>query len=186
MVTSRYKSLLTGWLEPIARALARAGVAPNALTLAGPVLTSLACVWYVRTAATVPFCALMLAVGLVDALDGAVARAAGRVSRVGAYLDAICDRYVDAIIVLAAAAVTGYWILSMIVLTGALIVSYAKARAAMEVTISNLEWPDLMERGERGVVFLAGLAAGAAGPWGPPGRGLVWGALGGRAFLPPL
>ena len=174
MVTSRYKSLLTGWLEPIARALARAGVAPNALTLAGPVLTSVACVWYVRTAATVPFCALVLAVGLVDALDGAVARAAGRVSRVGAYLDAICDRYVDAIVVLAAAAVTGYWILSMIVLAGALIVSYAKARAAMEVAISNLEWPDLMERGERGVVFLAGLAAGAAVPWRPLDRDLFW------------
>src|SRR3989338_6851038 len=106
MVTSRYKSLLTGWLEPIARALARAGVAPNALTLAGPVLTPLACLWYVRTAGAAP--------------------------------------------VLGAAEVTGYWILSMIVLAGALIVSYAKARAAMEVAISNLEWPDLMERGERG------------------------------------
>jgi len=60
------------------------------------------------------------------------------------------------------------------VLAGALLVSYAKARAAMEVAVANTEWPDLMERAERGVVFLVGLAAGALVRWYPLGHDLFW------------
>jgi phosphatidylglycerophosphate synthase len=116
----------------------------------------------------------MALVGGLDVLDGAVARASGRVTKFGAYLDAICDRYVDAMVVLAAARVTGYWTLSLITLAGTLLVSYAKARAAMEVAVSNLEWPDLMERGERSAMFLGGLLASVLIPWQPLGRDLFW------------
>ena len=52
--------------------------------------------------------------------------------------------------------------------------SYAKARAAMEVAVSNLEWPDLMERAERSLLFGAGLVAGALVPWRPLGHDLFW------------
>jgi phosphatidylglycerophosphate synthase len=62
----------------------------------------------------------------------------------------------------------------MIALSGAFMVSYAKARAAMEVPVSNQEWPDLMERGERSAVFLLGLLAGAVAPWKPLGHDLFW------------
>ena len=171
---TRYKSLFNRWLEPSASAVARTGVSPTAITLAVPLLTLVACVWFIRTAAILPFCVMMALVGSLDALDGAVARVSGRVTKFGAYLDAVCDRYVDALVVLATAAVTGYWALSCLVLAGALLVSYAKARAAMEVAVSNLEWPDLMERAERGVLFLAGLAASVLVPWRPLGRDLFW------------
>ena len=77
-------------------------------------------------------------------------------------------------VVVSVAAVTGYWALSGIVLAGALLVSYAKARAAMEVTIANEEWPDLMERTERGVLFLIGLAASAIVPLRVLGHDLFW------------
>lgn len=174
MLTTRYKSLLNARLEPFAARLARLGVAPSALTLAGPVLTGLVCLWFVQRRAVVPFCLAMAAVGCLDGLDGAVARAGGRVTRFGAYLDAVCDRYVDVMVVLAAAYVTGYWALSLAALSGALLVSYAKARAAMEVPVSNLEWPDLMERTERSVLFGAGLVAGAVLPWRPLGHDLFW------------
>ena len=177
MLTTRYKSLLNARLEPVAARLARLGVAPSALTLAGPVLTGLVCLWFVRSRAVVPFCLAMAAVGCLDGLDGAVARAGGRVTRFGAYLDAVCDRYVETFVVLAAASVTGYWALSMAALAGAFLVSYAKARAAMEVPVSNLEWPDLMERAERSLLFGAGLAAGAVISWRPLGHDLFWWAL---------
>jgi CDP-diacylglycerol--glycerol-3-phosphate 3-phosphatidyltransferase/archaetidylinositol phosphate synthase len=62
----------------------------------------------------------------------------------------------------------------MAVLVGSLLVSYAKARAAMEVSVSNQEWPDLMERAERGTLFLGGLLAGRLIPWEPFGRDLFW------------
>ena len=174
MLTSRYKPFLNALFEPVARLIARSGVSPSTITLLGPVLTSIVCLVFLRTRAVLPFCGAMLAVGLLDGLDGAVARVSGRVTHVGAYLDAICDRYVEALAVCSAAAVTGYWSLSMLALVGALLVSYAKARAAMEVAVSNQEWPDLMERTERGLLFLAGLAASALLPWRPLGRDLFW------------
>jgi len=122
----------------------------------------------------VPFCATMLLVGCLDALDGAVARASKRVTKFGAYLDAMCDRYVESIVVLSVAAVTGYWVLSMIVLIGSLLVSYAKARAAIEVAVTNVEWPDLMERTERDILFLVGLALSDLVAWRPLGQDLFW------------
>ncbi|MBI2496077.1 MAG: CDP-alcohol phosphatidyltransferase family protein [Candidatus Omnitrophica bacterium] len=146
MLTSRYKPRLNRLLDPLARRLAQMGVSPATLTLLGPLLGSLACALFVRTRAVAPFCVAMAVVGCFDGLDGAVARASGRVTKLGAYLDAMADRYVEIIVVLAAAVVTGYWALSMVALAGSLLVSYAKARAAMEVPVSNLEWPDLMER----------------------------------------
>ena len=173
-MTTFYKPAFNRAVEPLARAIARAGVPPTAITLAAPLLTALVCWWFVQTRAVVPFCLLMGAVGALDALDGAVARAGQRVTRLGAYLDAMCDRYVDAMVAVAAARVTGYWLLCMTVLVGALLVSYAKARAAMEVPVSNQEWPDLMERTERGVLFLIGLAAGRLAPWQPLNRDLFW------------
>ena len=174
MLATRYKPAIDRAVAPLARLVARAGIPPSAITLSIPLLTAAVCAWFLRSRAVVPFCAAMLLIGLLDGLDGAVARAAGKVTKFGAYLDALCDRYVDAFVALAAASVTGYWGPCMAVLVGALLVSYAKARAAMETPVSNLEWPDLMERTERGVLFLAGLAAGAVAPWRPLGRDLFW------------
>ncbi|MBI1991903.1 MAG: CDP-alcohol phosphatidyltransferase family protein [Candidatus Omnitrophica bacterium] len=183
MLTSRYKPRLNRLLDPLARRLAQMGVSPATLTLLGPLLGSLACALFVRTRAVAPFCVAMAVVGCFDGLDGAVARASGRVTKLGAYLDAMADRYVEIIVVLAAAVVTGYWALSMVALAGSLLVSYAKARAAMEVPVSNLEWPDLMERAERSMLFLVGLAAGAVVPWRPLGRDLFWWTLALLAIL---
>lgn len=174
MLTSRYKAVFNHLLDPLARRIAGTGVSPSALTLATPILTSVLCVWLVRSRAILPFCGVMLAVGLLDVLDGAVARAGGRVTRFGAYLDALCDRYVEALVVLAVAAVTGYWALSSVMLTGSMLVSYAKARAAMEAPVSNLEWPDLMERTERGSLYLAGLLGSRLVGWRPWGQDLFW------------
>ena len=174
MLNSRHKPILNRALKPLATVVARTGVSPTAITLAALLLTALVCAWFLRSRAVVPFCLLMGGVGFLDALDGAVARAGRRVTAFGAYLDAVCDRYVDTLVALSAAWVTGYWVLCMAVLAGSLLVSYAKARAAMEVPVSNQEWPDLMERAERGVLFLVGLLAGALIPWQPFGRDLFW------------
>ena len=174
MVTTRYKHRSNQLLHPLAARLAGSGLSPTVITVSGPVLASLVCGWLLRTQAVIPFCIAMLAVGCLDGLDGAVARASGRATRFGAYLDAICDRYVEVVVAISVASVTGYWALSMLVLAGSLLISYAKARAAMEVPVSNQEWPDLMERTERSVLFLAGLALGAVVSWRPLGHDLFW------------
>ena len=177
MLSSRYKAAISRVLEPCARALAQRGVSPTALTLTGALASALVCLLFLSTRAVIPFCLAMAAVGSLDALDGAVARAGNRVTHVGAYLDALCDRYVDAMVVGTVASVTGTWALSMTVVVGALLVSYAKARAAMEVRIENREWPDLMERTERAALFLGGLLASQLIPWRPLGHDLFWWAL---------
>ena len=174
MLAATHKAAFHRILRPIAVVLVRLGVHPSAITIGCPLLMALVCYRFLQTRAVGPFCVAALAVGALDGLDGAVAREGGQASAFGAYLDALCDRYVDAMIAMTAAVVTGYWMLCMLVLVGGLLVSYAKARAAMEAPVSNTEWPDLMERTERGVLFLAGLAAGVFIPVRPFGRDLFW------------
>lgn len=183
MFTTRYKASIDRFLHPVAARLARSGVAPSAITIATPCFISVICWFFLATRAVLPFCFAVTVAGCLDGLDGAVARAGGRSTRFGAYLDAMADRYVESLVVLSVAHVTGHWALSTAFLVGALLVSYAKARAAMEVAISNQEWPDLMERVERGLLFIAGLAASAVVPWKPFGHDLFWWTLGGLTAL---
>ena len=174
MWASRLKPSSDRWLRPLAGRLVAWGVRPTTLTIAGAALVASSCVVLLVTRRVLLFCALALAASCFDALDGAVARIGQRVTKSGAYLDAMCDRLSEALVVICVAWVTGYWFLSSLVAIGALLVSYAKARAAMEVAVSNLEWPDLMERTERGVLYFAGLAASAVVSWKPFGRDVFW------------
>ena len=174
MIATRYKAVFNRLLDPPARLLVRWGISPSVVTLSGLVLVGASCLFVLLTRRVLLFCVLVTAANLLDVLDGAVARASGRVSPFGSYLDAVCDRIEEAAVVLSVAAVTGYWMLSMVGLVGALLVSYAKARAAMEAPISNLEWPDLMERAERGVLYVVGLAASQLCAWRPLGHDLFW------------
>ena len=174
MLSSVFKPSSDRLVHPVARRLAAWGISPTMLTLAGVVGVAGSCTFLLITRRLLVFCVLALTASLFDALDGAVARAGGRVTKTGAYLDALCDRAGESMIVISVAWVTGEWLLSMLFAVGAWFVSYAKARAAMEAPVSNLEWPDLMERPERGLVYLAGLAASAVIAWKPCGQNLFW------------
>ena len=183
MLTTRYKVFFNRLFEPSAQFLIRLGFTPNVLTLSSVVLTTAVCAWFIRTGMVVPFCLLMGLIGCLDGLDGVVARTSGRVTKFGAYLDAMADRYVESLVALSVAWVTGEWLLISLVLVGALLVSYAKARAAMEVAVSNQEWPDLMERMERDGLFLLGLLVSRLVPWRPLGKDLFWWTLVGLTAL---
>lgn len=174
MLTTRYKTALDRFFERPAGWVVRLGLGPSAVTLGGLVLVAASCAFLVVTRQIVVFCVLVTLASVLDALDGAVARVSGRVTKFGSYLDAVCDRAGEALVILCVAVVTGYWVLSGAVLVGALLVSYTKARAAMEVPVANLEWPDLMERTERGVVYIVGLLLSCLLPWRPFGRDLFW------------
>jgi len=174
MITTRYKQAFNRLLDPVASVLIRLEVSPSAVTLGGLALVVASCTFLLVTRRVLVFCILVSGAALLDALDGAVARASGRVTKFGSYLDAMCDRYVEAVVVLSVAVVTGYWTLSMLALVGAMLISYAKARAAIEVPVSNLEWPDLMERTERDVLYILGLAASQLISIRPLGHDLFW------------
>jgi phosphatidylglycerophosphate synthase len=131
------KGFVAAWLQGagrVARPLARAGVSPNALTVAA-MLASVAAValtlapgWPGPALA----CVAVVASGLMDALDGAVAVQAGRATRVGFLLDSALDRLADAAFPAALAIVAGEgeWV-AVAAVASAWWLEYVRARAGL-------------------------------------------------------
>lgn len=138
-----------------ARALAPTGIHPNHVTLIALAVGLASCGLFLWTRDAALFAVVMIAGGYLDTLDGEVARLTNRRTPFGGYLDAVSDRIFDSAVLFTIAFVADRWLLCMAMAVGGFMVSYAKARAAMEAPISNLGWPHLMGREER----VIGLAA---------------------------
>ncbi|NLI82459.1 MAG: CDP-alcohol phosphatidyltransferase family protein [Deltaproteobacteria bacterium] len=102
-----------------------------------------------------------LLTGLLDTLDGSLARALGQTRKFGAFLDSVLDRYTEFIIFLGiwcyfyrqGASTPFFSLVILLILFGSLMVSYTRARA------EGLGEPcmvGLFQRGER--IVLIGLA----------------------------
>jgi phosphatidylglycerophosphate synthase len=134
IVSPELRAKVRGLAEPIGLALARLGFSPNALTLLGFVI---ACIAAVAAGAQAWLLAgiLVVAGGLFDMFDGMVARATGKVSKAGAFLDSVFDRwgegavYVGIVVGSLAADFALGAILAAMALTSAFMVSYTRARA---------------------------------------------------------
>ncbi len=92
------------WVQPVFEALARMlasrGVSPVAVTLAS-LLAGLAAAGCIMVDWTAGFLVFLWLCGLLDAVDGTLARLQGRASRVGALIDIVCDRAVEAAVIVA-------------------------------------------------------------------------------------
>ncbi|HSL98481.1 MAG TPA: CDP-alcohol phosphatidyltransferase family protein [Candidatus Deferrimicrobiaceae bacterium] len=160
---------------PIARGLGRLGLTPNALTVigfAGTCVAGLAAAGGAWLLAGV----LVLAFGIFDLFDGALARATGRVSRFGAFLDSTLDRAGEAVVYvgvmagfLGAELGTGA-ILAATAMASAFLVSYVRAKAeSLDYSPgSGMMTVGLAPREVRVVILavgllFAGLAAGRTG-----------------------
>jgi len=153
-----YKASLTRLGDPVARALLRAHVRPNHLTLVGLVVSILAAAALAQGSLRTGAVLLALA-GLFDFFDGSLARLANRVSAFGAFLDSVVDRYSDLVVLLGvvlyyhrAADTTGVF-LTMVALVGTIMTSYTKARAQSIGVACEI---GLIERPERLIVPIAG------------------------------
>jgi phosphatidylglycerophosphate synthase len=82
---------------PIGRGLARTGITPNAITTLGLLLTAAATA-IVATGRPVVGGWVLVAGGLMDTFDGAVARATGRATPFGSFYDSVTDRVSDGVI----------------------------------------------------------------------------------------
>jgi len=121
-------------LMPIAQAMGRLGIHPNTITILGLLLqVGVGVVFglgHIKLAGW-----LLLFVAPVDALDGALARALGKQSRFGAFLDSTLDRFSDAALILGL--MVHYLregasipvVLAFVAMVGAIMVSYTRARA---------------------------------------------------------
>jgi CDP-diacylglycerol--glycerol-3-phosphate 3-phosphatidyltransferase len=150
---------MTGGLS---RLLARSGLSPNAVTVIGFLIT-VAAAWITTTGELFIAGLVVLFAGFFDMLDGALARATGRVTRFGAILDATLDRlseaalFIGIMVYYAPDGNTAAVVLAGATLAGALTVSYLRARA--EAT--GLEGKEgLFTRPERVITLAAGLLTG--------------------------
>jgi len=148
MVASKLRQTINRILNPIGLKIAQTGLKPNHITLIGFVLGILIAYFY---ATQQPLLALITIIisGIMDALDGAVARATEKTTKFGAVLDAILDRYVEFFIIIGIA-LGNYagWPYAMIALFSSIMVSYTRARAESSGGLKNCA-VGLFERQER-------------------------------------
>jgi archaetidylinositol phosphate synthase len=150
--------------------LAWSGVSPNQISCIGLTLVLCNCAFYLvhRNAF---FFGLGLALSYsADALDGALARRLGQTSKFGGYLDAVIDRYQEIASYGVLGLINGWLLPAFLVMSGSLMVSYNKAAVAIETSIEDKAWPDLMERQRRIIFFCVALMLDDAIPipaaWG--------------------
>jgi archaetidylinositol phosphate synthase len=156
-VLTKLKKSVQQWLTFEAEVFHRLGFTPNHVSILGMILASLSALTYWQWKSYPFFLILapifMLVSGLLDALDGIIARIYGKTSIFGGFLDSILDRYSDAIIlsgILLGGLTQISWGLAAIF--GSLMVSYARARA--EAAGVKMESIGLAERAER-IIILA-------------------------------
>ncbi|MHB9092938.1 MAG: CDP-alcohol phosphatidyltransferase family protein, partial [Chloroflexota bacterium] len=150
MLSTIAKNFARRSVLPVAAALLRMGITPNALTLIGFALN-------VAVAAVIGFGfqttggLLVLFAGLFDMLDGAVARLGGKVTIFGGFLDSTLDRYSEAVIFFGLLVLYTNQgrdtevLLVYAVIVGSLMVSYARARAeglGLDCSVGWLQRPE--------------------------------------------
>ncbi|MEN3051831.1 MAG: archaetidylinositol phosphate synthase [Candidatus Methanosuratincola petrocarbonis] len=150
---NRVRNAVSRVLKPLASAVAKSRVPPNVITLLG-FLVSLASAYAFYRSMPVLGGVVLLISGFFDIIDGAVARASGRVTKWGGVLDSTLDRYSD-LAVLGAITISGLCnpIAGMAAMIGSVMVSYVRARGEVEQV--NMSAIGLMERAERMVLVAA-------------------------------
>ena len=140
LIPKSVERVFYGLTRPMVEGLIRAGIRPNAITTIGTLLVVASAVAFglgrVRLGGL-----LYLLSGVVDTLDGAVARANQQVTRFGAFYDSTLDRVGDGATfmgiavyyLLAPAGAVAHRelaiIISRVAIIASLLVSYARARA---------------------------------------------------------
>jgi len=154
---TKLKQQVQSFLSSEAALLHRLGLTPNHVSIIGLILALLSAFtywqWKLHPFFRILAPMLMLASGLFDALDGAMARIYGEATKFGGFFDSLLDRYADAVI-LCGITLGGLTELpwGLAALIGSLLVSYARARA--EAAGVKMESIGLAERAER-IVLLA-------------------------------
>jgi CDP-diacylglycerol--glycerol-3-phosphate 3-phosphatidyltransferase/archaetidylinositol phosphate synthase len=142
-------------MQPIGKRLGELGLTPNTITSFSLLLAVLAGLAY---ALRMPLLgALGLASsGIVDMLDGAVARATGKITKFGAVYDPVLDRYAE-FAVLVGIAIGGFteWFWVVFALFGMVMASYTRARAESAGGLKSCT-VGIAERQEKIILLLIG------------------------------
>jgi CDP-diacylglycerol--glycerol-3-phosphate 3-phosphatidyltransferase len=164
-LTDWARQTFKGVLQPVAAALLRLGLTPNAVTLLGLAGNLVAAVLLAQGYITLGGILIVLMAPL-DALDGSMARLLGQPSKLGAFIDSVTDRWSELFIfggllyLYLAHGDTVFCLVTFAAMMGSLMVSYTKARAEALGFTSNV---GLLTRLERFLVLGPGLVLNL--PW---------------------
>jgi CDP-diacylglycerol--glycerol-3-phosphate 3-phosphatidyltransferase len=153
-------------IDRIVRWLALSKINPNILTFLG-LLINIWAAWLFARAANAENPAVdfrwaglvLIGAGLFDMVDGRVARATDQVTPFGGFFDSVIDRYSDLLVFVGLLVYYAsinrfpYIVLTAIVMTGSVMISYTRARA--ENTIPKCK-VGFLERPERAVLVIIG------------------------------
>ncbi len=143
-------------------AFSKLGISPNQWTLLTlfPALISL---YFIINQSFLLAALFMIIATFIDVIDGAVARVTGRVTKLGAYLDTVMDRYVEGIIIIGLFFLTlpivllpsQFWI--GLLIFGSLMTTYVKAAAKEKELIEKELKGGILERAERMLILFIGI-----------------------------
>ena len=168
VLNSRIRGAWDQFVRPVGRTIARTGLSPNAITVAG-LLIQVVVAYLIVDGALLAAGLVAIAAGVADLLDGAVAKARGVESPFGALFDSTTDRLSDALLFIPIAWLYGVdpdiaandepWVaaVALTALVFSFLVSYVKARAESLGFDCNVGFA---ERFERLAVMIAGLVFG--------------------------
>lgn len=152
---ARFKNIL----DPVAAFINRLGILPNTMTLlglAGNIVGS----YFLATGNMLVGGLIILAMGPIDALDGAMARLRGMAGEFGAFVDSVTDRYSELIIFggllyyFTSAGNSQACMVTFLAAAGSVLVSYIRARG------QSLGWDTkigILSRMERFIVLVPSL-----------------------------
>jgi phosphatidylinositol phosphate synthase len=164
-----FKSGVRAAFDPMGRALTRAGVSPDAITILGTAGVVAGSVVFAARGHLVTATIVITLCCLLDVLDGAMARARGTSTRFGALLDSTMDRVADGALFgalvwwQATTGQRGIAVVTLVCLIGGQIVSYVKARAEGLGFTADVGIAERMER--LILVGIGGLSTGFGTTW---------------------
>src|SRR6202521_2995566 len=145
-------------INRIVRWLALSKIHPNVLTFLG-LLINIWAAWLFARGSFTWAGVVVIGAGLFDMVDGRVARATDQVTRFGGFFDSVIDRYSDLALYLGLLVYYAsinrffYIVLTAIVMTGSVMISYTRARAENAIPRCKVGF---LERPERVVLIIIG------------------------------
>lgn len=170
-ISNESRARIKRTFEPIALGMGRLGLTPDALTLIGFGITLVGAVLAAQQLWVLAGVVVLVG-GIFDMFDGTLARATGRVSNLGAFMDSVFDRAGEVLVFLGVAAglqavgVADGTLFAAAALGASVMVSYtrSKAEGLGFTTGTGMAAIGLMPREVRIVILSAGLVlAGVLG-----------------------
>ncbi|MCK5547723.1 MAG: CDP-alcohol phosphatidyltransferase family protein [Thermoplasmata archaeon] len=140
----------------------RLGLSPNQWTML-TIVPAIVALYFLVNSQFLYAAVFFIISGFLDMVDGAVARVMGKVTKLGAYLDTMMDRYVEALIILGLLFVplpafyipASAWL--FLYFMGSMMTTYAKSAAKEKEIVDKELKGGLLERAERLVILFVGI-----------------------------